>query len=71
MKKIDDVEITVFKTVMPDLITVITRRCNQSDFSGILCNRWLILGTSRQPFKMMHVVEDENNIDKICSNERY
>ena len=38
---------------------------NQSDFSGILTIGGTILGTSRQPFKMMRVIEDENSIDKV------
>ena len=36
----------------------------QMDFSGILTLGGTILGTSRQPFKQMRVL-DENNIDKV------
>ena len=35
-----------------------------SDFSGILTRGGTILGTSRQPFKMMRV-PDENGLDKV------
>lgn len=37
---------------------------NREDFSGILCLGGTILGTSRQPFKLMRVV-DENSVDKV------
>ena len=35
-----------------------------SDFSGILTKGGTILGTSRQPFKLMRV-PDENGLDKV------
>lgn len=35
-----------------------------SDFSGILTQGGTILGTSRQPFKLMRVI-DENSVDKV------
>lgn len=37
---------------------------NKEDFSGILTIGGTILGTSRQPFKLMKVV-DENSVDKV------
>ena len=38
------------------------------DFSGILTVGGTILGTSRQPFKLMRV-PDENGLDKVESDE--
>lgn len=35
------------------------------NFSGILHTGGTILGTSRQPFKRMRIIEDENSIDKV------
>ena len=40
------------------------RRMKQEDFSGILTLGGTILGTSRQPFKMMRVI-GEDNVDKV------
>lgn len=40
------------------------KRMKPSDFSGILTLGGTILGTSRQPFKLMRVV-DENSVDKV------
>ena len=40
------------------------RLMKQEDFSGILTRGGTILGTSRQPFKLMRVV-DENSVDKV------
>ncbi len=39
------------------------------DFSGILTMGGTILGTSRQPFKLMRVV-DENSVDKVASMKK-
>lgn len=41
------------------------RLMQPSDFSGILTRGGTILGTSRQPFKKMRVIDDENSIDKV------
>lgn len=43
-----------------------TRQMKREDFSGILCRGGTILGTSRQPFKLMRVV-DENSVDKVAA----
>jgi 6-phosphofructokinase 1 len=40
------------------------KHMKQADFSGILTLGGTILGTSRQPFKLMRVV-DENSVDKV------
>lgn len=42
------------------------RLMSQQDFSGILTRGGTILGTSRQPFKLMRVI-DENSIDKVAA----
>lgn len=42
------------------------RLLKQEDFSGILIRGGTILGTSRQPFKLMRVI-DENSVDKVAS----
>ena len=39
------------------------------NFSGILTMGGTILGTSRQPFKLMRVV-DENSVDKVASMKK-
>ena len=44
---------------------------HEKDFSGILTLGGTILGTSRQPFKQMRVV-DENSVDKVqCMKDNY
>lgn len=62
--KRDDVEIYGFQEGYKGLIysnfTMLTSR----DFSGILTVGGTILGTSRQPFKLMRV-PDENGLDKV------
>ena len=40
------------------------KKMKPEDFSGILSRGGTILGTSRQPFKMMRVIE-EDGIDKV------
>ncbi len=40
------------------------RKMNKSDFTGILTLGGTILGTSRQPFKLM-TVEDENSVSRL------
>lgn len=42
------------------------RSMKNEDFSGILNLGGTILGTSRQPFKMMRVI-DENSVDKVAA----
>lgn len=46
------------------LIEGLFRKMSPDDFSGILTLGGTILGTSRQPFKQMRVV-DESNVDKV------
>ena len=40
------------------------RKLEPKDFSGILTEGGTIIGTSRQPFKLMRVI-DENSVDKV------
>ncbi len=47
------------------------KKMKPEDFSGILSRGGTILGTSRQPFKMMRVIE-EDGIDKVaCMKKTY
>ncbi len=41
------------------------RLMKPEDFSGILTRGGTILGTSRQPFKLMRVVDEETSVDKV------
>ena len=63
-EEIDDVEIYGIQNGYAGLIHGDYKKMNQSDFSGILTIGGTILGTSRQPFKMMRV-PDENGLDKV------
>lgn len=45
------------------------RKMKPENFSGILTMGGTILGTSRQPFKLMRVV-DENSVDKVASMKK-
>lgn len=61
---LDDVQIFGILDGYKGLIHGEWREMKQSDFSGILTLGGTILGTSRQPFKKMRVIEDDN-IDKV------
>ena len=60
----EDVEVYGIQDGYRGLIEGSSRCMKQSDFSGILTLGGTILGTSRQPFKKMRVIE-EDNIDKV------
>ena len=60
----DDVEIYGFLDGYKGLIYSNFRMLTAQDFSGILTKGGTILGTSRQPFKLMRV-PDENGLDKV------
>lgn len=60
----EDVEIYGIKDGYRGLIFGEYRLMQQGDFSGILTMGGTILGTSRQPFKLMRVI-DENSLDKV------
>ncbi|MCI5946836.1 MAG: 6-phosphofructokinase [Oscillospiraceae bacterium] len=60
----DNVEIVGIQNGYYGLINNIARDMKPSEFSGILTQGGTILGTKRQPFKMMSVIE-EDNVDKV------
>ena len=46
------------------------RLMQPEDFSGILTRGGTILGTSRQPFKLMRVIDDETSVDKVAAMKK-
>ena len=62
--KRNDVEIYGFQDGYKGLIYSNFQMLTSRDFSGILTRGGTILGTSRQPFKLMRV-PDENGLDKV------
>ncbi|HIW83096.1 MAG TPA: 6-phosphofructokinase [Candidatus Dorea gallistercoris] len=62
--KRDDVEIYGFQEGYKGLIYSNFKMLTSKDFSGILTLGGTILGTSRQPFKLMRV-PDEHGLDKV------
>ena len=60
----DKVEIYGIKDGYKGLIFGEYKLMKESDFSGILTLGGTLLGTSRQPFKLMRVI-DENSVDKV------
>ena len=64
VSKRDDVEIYGFQDGYKGLIYSNFKMLTSKDFSGILTLGGTILGTSRQPFKLMRV-PDENGLDKV------
>ena len=63
-KNVEDLEVYGFYEGYKGLIYGNYRLLTSSDFSGILTKGGTILGTSRQPFKLMRV-PDENGLDKV------
>ncbi len=61
----DDIEIYGIRNGYAGLIYGDIKKMTKSDFSGILTLGGTILGTSRQPFKMMRVIDEKDQIDKI------
>ena len=61
---VDELEVYGFDDGYKGLIYGKYRMLTSKDFSGILTQGGTILGTSRQPFKMMRV-PDENGLDKV------
>lgn len=61
---VKDLEVYGFMNGYKGLIYGDYRMLSYSDFSGILTRGGTILGTSRQPFKLMRV-PDENGLDKV------
>lgn len=67
----DDVEIYGINDGYRGLIEGNYKRMKPENFSGILTLGGTILGTSRQPFKLMRVI-DENSVDKVqCMKDNY
>lgn len=62
--KADGLEIYGFRDGYKGLIYADFQMLTSSDFSGILTRGGTILGTSRQPFKLMRV-PDANGLDKV------
>ncbi len=62
-----NVEIYGIKDGYRGLITGEYKLMKPADFSGILTEGGTILGTSRQPFKLMRVIDSENSVDKVKS----
>ena len=62
--KVDEIEIYGFKNGYKGLIYADFSMLTSKDFSGILTRGGTILGTSRQPFKLMRE-PDENGLDKV------
>ncbi len=60
----ENVEIVGIQNGYYGLINDITREMKPYEFSGILTQGGTILGTKRQPFKMMNVIGDDN-VDKV------
>ena len=63
-KMYDEIEIIGFEDGFKGLMYADYHIMKSSDFSGILTEGGTILGTSRQPFKLMRV-PDENGLDKV------
>lgn len=63
-RAVDEVEIIGFNEGYKGLIYGDFRVMKKSDFSGILTEGGTIIGSSRQPFKLMRV-PDENGLDKV------
>ena len=63
-KMFEDVEIVGFEDGYKGLMYADYQIMKPSDFSGILTKGGTILGTSRQPFKLMRT-PDENGLDKV------
>lgn len=60
----DNVEIIGIANGYYGLINNLCREMHPDEFSGILTRGGTILGTKRQPFKMMQVIGDDN-VDKV------
>ena len=66
---VDELEVYGFDDGYKGLIYGKYRMLTSKDFSGILTQGGTILGTSRQPFKLMRV-PDENGLDKVEAMKR-
>lgn len=66
---LEDLEVYGFDDGYKGLIYGNYRMLSAKDFSGILTRGGTILGTSRQPFKLMRV-PDANGLDKVEARNR-
>ncbi len=66
---VKDLEIFGFYNGYKGLIYDNYRKLSAADFSGILTQGGTILGSSRQPFKLM-TVPDENGLDKVAAMKK-
>ncbi|MCH5186318.1 MAG: 6-phosphofructokinase [Oscillospiraceae bacterium] len=69
-REFDDAEIYGILDGYYGLIYGKYKKMNPHDFSGILTLGGTILGTSRQPFKLMRVI-DETGIDKVSEMKKH
>lgn len=60
-----EIELYGIKNGYEGLIYGIFEKMEPIDFSGILTIGGTILGTSRQPFKKMRIIDEDNKIDKV------
>lgn len=65
-----EVEIYGFEDGYKGLIYGNYRKLSSEEFSGILTEGGTILGTSRQPFKLMRI-PDENGLDKVEAMKKH
>ena len=65
----DEVEIYGILEGYKGLIEGNWRRMKPEDFSGILTLGGTVLGTSRRPFKLMRVIEDDS-VDKVAAMKK-
>ena len=68
-ESVKDVEIYGILDGYRGLITGKWRKMKPADFSGILTLGGTVLGTSRQPFKLMRVIE-EDSVDKVAAMKK-
>ena len=61
----DNVQIVGIIDGYRGLINGDAKELSRDDLSGLLTRGGTILGTSRQPFKLMRVIDEENSVDKV------
>lgn len=70
-REFDEVEIYGIEDGYAGLIYGRYKKMNPREFSGILTLGGTILGTSRQPFKLMRVIDEETKLDKVAEMKRH
>ncbi len=63
----DNVQIVGIIDGYRGLINGDAKELSRDDLSGLLTRGGTILGTSRQPFKLMRVINEDDNIDKVAA----